>query len=188
MTKAKKRLLTLLLAMLMAVGMAVPTFAEEVKDGSYFLRPQKYNNPTTSSYCLNVVGNHEVSQNRDVNIYTSTGDLDQVWIYEGCYDGYHRLKSALSSHEYALNVYYPSTGATDLRCDIMQWQSNLYDSALWYGTEEFTPNTIQLSHYNYVLAVKNIYNSAPVVWHRNPSSTVYANIWNHSDYNPKPNK
>ena len=185
MTKAKKRLLTLLLALTLAVGMAMPTFAAtlpyEWSEGRYRLAPVLYLEDTPQYY-LNVVGNHQVSQHRDVSIYTNTGSLDQQWIYvaRGS-DGKRRLISALGNEEYALNVYHPNTGAIDLRCDIMVYATNLTDSAVWMGTEEFLPGLIIPTNYSdYVLAVTSLYNNAPVIWHNRydyPATHDYPMCW-----------
>lgn len=171
MKRLHKRILTVCLALMMTVVMAVPAFAAEYNTGVYELMPQKYEGETRQ-YCLNVVGNHEVSQNRDVNIYTPTGDPDQKWNYTAGPDGRKRMVSMLASQDYALNVYYPSTGAMDLRCDIMQWATNLKDSALTYGSEPYRAGVVRLyNYYDYVLAVKDIYNGAPAIWHRDGAST-----------------
>lgn len=179
MKTLNKKILTSCIALMMAVAMAVPVFADEHAFGSFLLKPLKFSegDTATTPYALNVVGNHEVSENRDVNIYSMTGDQDQVWVYDQCTDGKRRMMSALASQAYALNVYYPASGAMDLRCDIMQWLTNLNDSALWYGTD-ITPLHIELSNYDYQLAVKDVYNGAPAIWHKNNSSSYeYAQVW-----------
>lgn len=180
MKSSSKRFWSICVAFVLATALAAPAFAtSNMAYGTYTLSPVV--NPETDSrqYYLNVVGNSQVSQNRDVNIYTYTGDPDQIWAYELCYDGNARMKSTLSSKEYALNVYYPSTGATDLRCDIMMWSSNLKDSALIYRIESYRPGIIRLNNYwDYILAVNGVYNGSPAIWHRDGyGSGTYATCW-----------
>lgn len=80
MTKAKKRLLTLLLAMVMAVGMAVPTFAADYTNGlagkEYFY--QSYGGQTGCGY-LNAypINGNPVQKGTPLRIWTRTSSSDQ---------------------------------------------------------------------------------------------------------------
>ena len=178
----KKKIVALGMVCILAVGMAASAFAADTRagidmsTGTYTLHIiTDGENWNVTNYCLNVEGNHQVSQNRTVNIYTATGDDDQRWVYQFDADGEYRLKSALD-RDYALNIYHPSTPATDHNCDIMEWADNKKDSALHYysGSTDWTygRGEICLANYSKNLAACGLGNGNNVVWH-NSSSPYY---------------
>ena len=182
--KMSKKVLCLCMVAVLAIGLAIPTFAAGISkgEGSYRLHPSTDPvNGVYANFCLNVEGNHQVSQNRNVGIYTPTGADDQLWIYEHDSDGEYRLKTAINTN-YALNIYHPSTAADNHNCDIMIWSNNRKDSALVYysGSTDFSHanGEIDLVNYNKVLAVNGLYNSSNVVWRKDGAiGSGYYMIW-----------
>lgn len=79
MTKAKKRLLTLLLAMLMAVGMAVPTFATEIDPR--FISGVSYTSNGNRNYQLNAATSATPTANTLVTMWQNTGHPTQRWAH-----------------------------------------------------------------------------------------------------------
>lgn len=169
--KMSKKITALILVAMLSVCIAVPAFAEayQYSPGYYELAPiaDINNESPTDNFRLNVQGNHQVSQHRNVCVYQPTGSLDQRWHYVQDNDGYFRLKTALDE-SYALNVYHPSTAGSTHNCDIMLWASNVRDSALYYysGSSDMSvwSGQIELAHHNASLGVGPIYNLANVVW------------------------
>lgn len=76
---------------------------------------------------LSVRGDSQVSQNRDVFLYTKEDIGDQLWRVD-VDTGFARIKSMLDER-YALNIYL-STG----NCDIHTWADNLEDSKINFRT------------------------------------------------------
>lgn len=91
---------------------------------------------------LSVRGNSEVSQNRDVFLYTKEDVADQLWRVDVDNGGYARIKSTLANEEYALNIYL-STG----NCDIHTWKDNLEDSKINFRTIDASVNKYYIQNY-----------------------------------------
>ena len=131
MTKAKKRLLTLLLAMLMAVGMAVPTFAapREIRT-----EIQPYSN---SLYRLNTkTVPHDYA---NVNLWQNTGHESQRWNFSYYGGGLYSVGVTVAP-KYCLNIIR-STG----NCTVLDYAENLtsdylvklVDESALYGTDAY---------------------------------------------------
>lgn len=180
-----KKLISFCIVTALLFVLAVPAFAQtraayHYPTGVYTLHAQMTPEVDTN-FCLNVASNHQVGQNVNVNIYSSTGDLDQRWNYKLCNDGNYRICSMLNQN-YALNVYYPNTGGARPNCDIMLWASNLYDSALYYysGSSDGSVFTggIELAHYpNYWLTAASLSQSANVYWLNGTRNSTESMLW-----------
>lgn len=89
---------------------------------------------------LSVRGSSQVSQNRDVFLYTREIIADQLWRVD-VGDGFARIKSMLNDN-YALNIYL-STG----NCDIHTWADNLEDSKINFRTIDAGNNLYRIQNY-----------------------------------------
>ncbi len=89
---------------------------------------------------LSVRGSSQVSQNRDVFLYTRETIGDQLWRVE-VGNGYARIKSLLNEN-YALNIYL-STG----NCDIHTWADNLEDSKINFRTIDAGNSVYRIQNY-----------------------------------------
>lgn len=89
---------------------------------------------------LSVYGNSQVSQNRDVFLYTKQDIADQLWKVDVS-NGFSRIKSTLDER-YALNIYL-STG----NCDIYTWATNLEDSKINFRTIDAAANIYRIQNY-----------------------------------------
>lgn len=89
---------------------------------------------------LSVRGDSQVSQNRDVFLYTKEDIGDQLWRVD-VGNGFARIKSTLDDR-YALNIYL-STG----NCDIHTWQDNQEDSKINFRTIIADDNIYKIQNY-----------------------------------------
>lgn len=89
---------------------------------------------------LSVRGSSQVSQNRDVFLYTREPIADQLWRVD-VGNGFARIKSTLNE-SYALNIYL-STG----NCDIHTWADNLEDSKINFRTIDAGNNVYRIQNY-----------------------------------------
>lgn len=113
---------------------------------------------------LSVRGDSQVSQNRDVFLYSKEDIADQLWKID-LYDGFARIKSTLDEN-YALNIYL-STG----NCDIHTWADNLEDSKINFRTIDGDRNIYRLQNYrnnnennNLYLTASSTASGASVTW------------------------
>lgn len=113
---------------------------------------------------LSVRGDSQVSQNRDVFLYTKEDIADQLWKID-LYNGFARIKSTLNE-AYALNIYL-STG----NCDIHTWEDNLEDSKINFRTIDGDRNIYRLQNYrndnennNLYLTASSTASGASVTW------------------------
>lgn len=115
------------------------------------------------SVALSVRGNSQVSQNRDVFLYTKEDIADQLWRIEVS-EGYARIKSELDNR-YALNIYL-STG----NCDIHTWADNQQDSKINFRTIDASLNRYRIQNYrngadnNLYLTASNSISGGLVTW------------------------
>lgn len=125
-----------------------------------------YNN-YTNRY-LNVYGNEQVSDNRNVCIWTLDGTANaQKWIYKN-YSGYTKLVTSLHT-SYALNYYWGNGQNNPGECDIYPHANNNTDSALSIVTIDSTSSAqnifrIKLANYNLYLTAEGDYDGANVSW------------------------
>lgn len=131
---------------------------------------------------LSVRGSSQVSQNRDVFLYTKETISDQLWRVE-IGDGYARIKSMLNE-SYALNVYL-STG----NCDIHTWADNLEDSKINFRTIDSGNNIYRIQNYrnnadnNLYLTASSTASGGLVTWNGLNSSSAQQQ-WKLIEYNP----
>lgn len=112
---------------------------------------------------LSVYGNSQVSQNRNVFLYTKENIADQLWkvAVSGVYS---RIKTTLNE-SYALNIYL-STG----NCDIYTWSNNLEDSKIKFHAVDEGQNIYRIQNYrnnannNLYLTAGSASSGASVTW------------------------
>lgn len=93
-----------------------------------------------TNVALSVRGDSQVSQNRDVFLYTKEDIGDQLWRID-VGSGFARIKSMLNE-SYALNIYL-STG----NCDIHTWADNQEDSKINFRTIDAGNNLYRIQNY-----------------------------------------
>ena len=117
MKKLSKRFLTLAIACVMAMMMAVPAFAignPTVSSGRYKIYPNR-----KTTFLLNVRGYG--NENDNVTLYTPTNGNDQVWkTIATSYGGFY-VVSALSNTQ-GLNIYHGTNN-----CQLHSYVGNTTD-------------------------------------------------------------
>lgn len=120
---------------------------------------------------LSVRGDSQVSQNRDVFLYTKEDIGDQLWRVD-VGNGFARIKSTLDDR-YALNIYL-STG----NCDIHTWADNLEDSKINFRTINANDNLYQIQNYrnnadnNLYLTASKAASGGLVTWNASNGSSL----------------
>lgn len=120
---------------------------------------------------LSVRGDSQVSQNRDVFLYTKEDIGDQLWRVD-VDTGFARIKSTLDDR-YALNIYL-STG----NCDIHTWADNLEDSKINFRTINANDNLYQIQNYrnnadnNLYLTASKAASGGLVTWNASNGSSL----------------
>ena len=126
---------------------------------------------------LSVRGLSQVSQNRDVFLYTKEDVGDQLWHLE-IGNGFARLKSGLNQN-YALNIYLGTSNYNN--CDIHTWADNLEDSKINFRTVDAGSNTYRIQNYrndadnDLYLTAQGTTSESDVVWAKNNSSDLQ--VW-----------
>lgn len=94
---------------------------------------------------LNVYGNGQVSQNRNVNLWQRHATADQLWLVEvDPGGGFARIKTRLDT-AYALNIWL---GADDYgNCDLHTWRDNTNDSKVNFLTVDAAQNRYRIQCY-----------------------------------------
>ena len=94
---------------------------------------------------LNVYGNGQVSQNRNVNLWQRHATADQLWLVEvDPGGGFARIKTLLDT-AYALNIWL---GADDYgNCDLHTWRDNTNDSKVNFLTVDAAQNRYRIQCY-----------------------------------------
>ena len=182
MTKAKKRLLTLLLAMLMAVGMAVPTFADEVQPRSLTIplinQYVSYGVATANNveYVMNLPTSAESATevnltNMNVNVYNVTGHASQQFMMRSS-SGKYYITTKLNP-KVALNINNtPKTDTAANGTQFTYYNCNLYpiasnsasDYQLTYERYDYGFYIMLANRTNLKLWTKSLANSANVYW------------------------
>lgn len=147
MKTLNKKILTSFLALMMAIAMAVPAFASELVPS----------NPAGQNFCANVYGNSEVSDNRNVMLYTRLGSRDQNWYMQTDLSGHEVMVTSLHP-DYALNINHSNNN-----CDILRYEGNLYngksDSGVYWNN-----GYLILTDWGYSLAYQKLTSGGNIYW------------------------
>ena len=166
MKKLSKRFLTLAIACVMAMMMAVPAFAignPTVSSGRYKI----YQNGKTT-FLLNVRGYG--NENDNVTLYTPTNGNDQVWkTIATSYGGFY-VVSALSNTQ-GLNIYHGTNN-----CQLHSYVGNTTDGKSdCIVNFRVTSHTINLRDWpSYYLTFASLAANANVYWSSSQSSWGWA--------------
>ena len=139
-------------------------------------------NTSTNRY-LNVYGNEQVSNNRNVCLWTLDASANaQKWVYSNFSDN-SKLVTALSS-TYALNYYWLNGQGNPGNCDIYPHSNNDTDSALTIVAINASSTAqnmyrIKLKNYNLYLTAAGDYDNADVSWQA--YSGTSAQTWKFED-------
>lgn len=147
MKNLNKKILTACLALMVAVAMAVPTFAAE-------LIPE---NSAGNNLCANVYGNSEVSDNRNVMLYTRLGSRDQRWYMQTDSSGYEVMVTSLHP-DYALNINHSNNN-----CDIFRYAGNFYNGKSDSGVYWYNGYLI-LTDWQYSMAYQSLTSGGNIYW------------------------
>ena len=131
-----------------------------VSGKTYYIVPVSNQN-----IALSVSGNTQVSQNRNVILWSKQTISDQQWRVDvDTAGGFARIKSAINN-AYALNVYLSTNN-----CDIYTWASNTNDSKINFRTINGDANTYYIQNYrnnadnNLYLTAESLASGANVKW------------------------
>ena len=121
-----KRLLTVCLALMMAIAMALPSMAAEPKviwDVPTNTKVHIVSSAYQSKY-LNVENSAPTVQSEDtVSVWSNTGDDSQRWYIETIDAGNRLYRVGCYNHtDLTLNIYRP--GDTNAACTVYPWHSN----------------------------------------------------------------
>lgn len=172
----KKRLLAFALCVVMVIAMAVPAFAEKaVAPGSKVVPRSNISDIHGWGLTLDqvnfftmAVSGGVASQNQNVILAVPAVVTAQHWYYEYDADRNYRLKTAINKN-YALNIYRYNSNLYN--CDIMQWSSNMTDSALQYPSTSPTGGAryIYLANYPMMLGASQLAVGGDIRWFSNPT-------------------
>lgn len=162
--KMSKKVLCLCMVAVLAIGLAIPTFAAPrtpVSKGMHIVGRGlgQMNN-------LNLAGEGNVYTNRNVTVYSRTDSYDQVWYFARCASGAGTKlfsgQASADSYRYALNINNSTNN-----CNVYQDVSNNDKDSLvvkvQYQGDPYTGIGIELahsSHWNYALGTSG----TNVVW------------------------
>lgn len=120
---------------------------------------------------LNVSGNNQISDHRNVNVYNYSGGNDQKWIIEylNTYDIYPQLIQCTNNSSYGLNAYRVGT---NWNCDIMPTSGNFNDALVVFeGTGITNEFFIKLKNYsNRYLTAEGTTSGSNTSWQAKQSS------------------
>ena len=105
---------------------------------TYWIVP-RYN----TNVALSVYGNTQVSQNRNVIVWSKQNIADQLWRID-VPNGYARIKSEINNN-YALNIWLGSDKYGN--CDIHTWSDNTNDSKINFKTIDASQNLYLIQCY-----------------------------------------
>lgn len=127
----------------------------------YWIVPQN-----NTGIALSVYGNTQVSQNRNVIVWSKQDVLDQLWRVD-IDNGFARIKSAIN-YDYALNIWLGSSNYGN--CDIHTWSDNKNDSKINFKTIDASRNLYLIQCYrndadnNLYLTAESTASGANVKW------------------------
>lgn len=126
--------------------------------------------------CLNVYGDEQVSNNRNVCLWTKGPGNAQSWNIKAFSAG-DKIVSGLSS-DYALNYYWSAGKGNPGNCDIYPQAGNDADSCITLTPVNAASNIykIKLKNYNLYLTAKGTGDNADVRW-ESPVSTGTTQQW-----------
>lgn len=128
---------------------------------TYWIVPQN-----NTGVALSVYGNTQVSQNRNVIVWSKQDVADQLWRIDVA-SGYARIKSTINS-TYALNIWLGTSNYGN--CDIHTWSDNLEDSKINFRTVDASNNLYLIQCYrndadnNLYLTAESTSSGANVKW------------------------
>lgn len=105
---------------------------------TYWIVPQN-----NTGVALSVYGNTQVSENRNVVVWSKQDIADQLWRVD-VESGYARIKSTINT-AYALNIWLGSSNYGN--CDIHTWSGNLEDSKINFRTVDASQNLYLIQNY-----------------------------------------
>ena len=105
---------------------------------TYWIVPQN-----NTGVALSVYGNTQVSQNRNVIVWSKQDIADQLWRVDVS-SGYARIKSTIND-AYALNIWLGSSNYGN--CDIHTWSDNPEDSKINFRTVDASQNLYLIQNY-----------------------------------------
>lgn len=134
--KMSKKVLCLCMVAVLAIGLAIPTFAASWNSKSNIYSGSQY---------LNLEGEGQAYNNRNVTVYSPTGSLDQTWSIENRGNGQkvYTAQASVDGNAYTLNINH-----SNYNCNVYRdVSSNNIDSVVTIsgGTERFT---IDLANYS----------------------------------------
>lgn len=128
---------------------------------TYWIVPQN-----NTGVALSVYGNTQVSENRNVIVWSKQDIADQLWRVDVS-NGYARIKSTIND-AYALNIWLGSSNYGN--CDIHTWSGNLEDSKINFRTIDASQNLYLIQNYrnnadnNLYLTAESTASGANVKW------------------------
>lgn len=129
------------------------------QDGkTYWIVPQN-----NTSVALSVYGNTQVSQNRNVILWSKQDIADQLWLVDVDPGQFARIKSSIpdeygNKYTYALNIWFGSSNYGN--CDIHTWADNLQDSKINFRTIDANQNLYLIQNYRNNAEDNNLYLTA----------------------------
>lgn len=124
-----------------------------------------------TNVALSVSGNSQVSQNRNVFLWTKQTINDQLWLVT-VEAGYARIKTQLNT-AYALNIYLSTSN-----CDIHTWSNNVEDSKINFRSIDAANNIYRIQNYrneadnNLYLTAGSAASNGTVTWQALNSSNA----------------
>ena len=135
--KMSKKVLCLCMVAVLAIGLAIPTFAASWESKSHI---------HSGSQHLNLEGSGYAYTNRDVTVYSYTSSLDQVWSIENRGNG-RKVYTAQQSAPGDNNTYALNINNSNYNCNIYQdVSSNNTDSEVYISGAP-SQFTIDLAHH-----------------------------------------
>lgn len=128
---------------------------------TYWIVPQN-----NTGVALSVYGDTQVSENRNVIVWSKQDIADQLWRVDVA-SGYARIKSTIND-AYALNIWLGSSNYGN--CDIHTWSGNLEDSKINFRTVDASQNLYLIQNYrnnadnNLYLTAESTASGANVKW------------------------
>ena len=123
-----------------------------------------------SGKCLNVFGSEQVSNNRNVCLWTKDSTNAQNWLIKSFKAGY-KIVTALNQN-YALNYYWYAGNGEPGNCDIYLESGNDKDSCILLEPVNATDNIyrIRLKNYDLYLTANGSSDNSDVRWDKKASS------------------
>lgn len=117
-----------------------------------------------SGKCLNVYGNEQISNNRNVCLWNKQDTNAQNWVIKS-FSGGTKIVSNLNQN-YALNYYWGSGKGNPGNCDVYPEAGNDADSLVVFQAVDSNNNIyrIKLKNYNLYLTAKGTADGSDVKW------------------------